>query len=184
MKGLQQSSDPFRFPEPEDVQGPLAETLRSFRRPGAIRSRGSVDIDPVAKDLLLTGQNTIDAVTQFLKEQGIIAFQIAEGGYGFSSLVLDASDRIVRLSFGSPTLKPAVIHVLKPLVSKRVGKIHVLIAKKLDMSNITEDDVRKVQTDLGAQGYRWNDAGMDNLGRDERGDLWIIDGSVVKASEI
>jgi hypothetical protein len=157
----------------------LTNILKGLERISPIAGMGGQkEEDPVAQEILNVGSENLREVEMFLKDQGITTLAPLKSGYGFSAVVLDAQDKVVRLSRMKPTLKPSVPHVLQPLVSTIVGRLSVQISEKLETDNITEADVERLQNDLKAIGYQWNDAGTDNVGRDHNGNLLVIDGSV------
>lgn len=162
----------------------LFPLLKSLKRKSKIRGMEGVSVeDPVARDLIRTGEESLRAVEKFLRDNEITEVKALKSGHGFSAIVLDAGGgKVIRLSRIPPTKKPDVPHVLQPLVAARIGDVFVQISEKVSTENITEEDVEKVQKDLEALGYEWDDAGTDNLGRDDKGSLWIIDGSVKKRS--
>lgn len=139
--------------------------------------------DPIAQEILEMGPENIREVDLFLRNNGITTLAPLEEGHGFSAVVLDAGDKVVRLSRMKPTEKPNVPYVHPPLISEIIAGLSIQISKKLETENITEADVESMQNKLKAIGYRWDDAGTDNLGRDENGNLLIIDGSVRPVDE-
>ncbi|HVV15230.1 MAG TPA: hypothetical protein VHD55_02450 [Candidatus Paceibacterota bacterium] len=157
----------------------LAGTLQKLFRPVLIKGmEGEKTEDPIARVIAEAGPKNLSDIESYLTAQSIDALAPLEHGYGFSAVVLDAGDRVVRLSRLKPTHKPGIPLVLQPLAEEIVGKISVQIFKKLQTAGITDADVQNVKDQLGMEGYRWDDAGTDNLGRDENGQLFILDGSV------
>jgi len=141
---------------------------------------GEMIEDPVAQSILKVGPEQLRDVTTFLAENGVLGLEPLAGAYGTGAVVLDAGDRVVRLSRSAPPLRPNTPFVLQPSVVTTVGEISVEIMLKLETGSISDADVVSVQRELGKLGYIWDDAGADNLGRDSDGKLWVIDGSVTK----
>lgn len=159
----------------------LTDILKKlFRTPSIQGMEGEKVVDPIAQEILSTGPENLEKIEFFLKENNITNIVPLEQGHGFSAVVLEANDKVVRLSRQMSTSKPNAPHVLQPLAVEIIGGVSVQISKKLNTINITEDDVQKVQDDLKTAGYRWDDAGPDNLGRDENGNIFILDGSIIK----
>lgn len=159
----------------------LVSILKTLSRPAPFPGmEGEMLEDPIAREIMAVGTETLTQAGIFLEQNGIHTLSPLESGYGFSSVVLDAGDTVVRLSRMAPTKKPDAPHVLQPVAAEIIGGLSIQISKKLDTYAITEDDVKKVQDDLSEEGYVWDDAGTDNLGRDENNGLFIIDGSVSK----
>lgn len=161
----------------------LVELLSSLKRKSPIPGMENELVpDPVAEELLNAGPDNLTEISIFLKNSGISNLNELPDKWGFSAVVLDAGDRVIRLSKNQPTAKPDAPYVLRPESQKKIGNVYVQISKKVSTGNISEADVESVRKDLAAQGYEWDDAGTDNLGRDEKGNLMIIDGSVKKVS--
>ena len=166
--------------QPLDLVGRLKKLYRILNTPGM---EGEKVEDPVAEEILRVGSDTLQQVESFLKENGVESLTPIEGAYGFSAVVFDAGNNIVRLSRMKPTEKPNIPYVLQPLAAEIIGPISVQISKKLNTHGITEAEAIEVENNLKAEGYDWRDPGADNLGRDENGKLFIIDGSVIKMTE-
>jgi hypothetical protein len=164
---------------PSAPENKLTKTLRGLQRAVRIPGmEGEMVPDPVAQQLLSFGKSDIEAVSHFLDEKGIDNPQPLNEGYGTFAIVLDAGDKIVRLSLSNPPARVEAPYVLQPEVNEKIGQVWVQIVKKVDTSGITEQDLVNIQNDLASQGYKWDDPGTDNLGRDELGNLVIIDGTV------
>jgi hypothetical protein len=156
----------------------LREILANSFRLSKIRGmEGEKQPDPIAQEILRSSSDLND-VEKFLLDNEITS--LSPLGNGFSALVFDTGDKVVRLSQMSPTQKPHIKGILQPLASEIIGGISVQIFKKLETKNITDADVEQVQQEFAEQGYHWDDAAPDNLGRDENGSLFVIDGSVVE----
>ena len=159
----------------------LTENLKNlFRVSRILGMEGQREEDPIARGILETDVENLKKIEQYLKEQNIKHLAPLKEGYGVSSVVLDAGGVVVRLSRMRPTQKVDIPHVLQPLAEAVIGGVSVQISKKLKTSGITEHDVKKVQDDLQKIGYTWGDPGTDNLGRDEQGNMFILDGDVKK----
>ena len=158
----------------------LADTLRGLVRPVPIHGMENESVpDPIAQDILNAGAHYLDSVSLYLRQyMGIHSIAPLKNAYGPGCVVLKADDKVVRLGLNAPTAKPEALHVLQPLAIKKIGIIYAQISKLLDTTGVTEADVKKVETDLAAQGYEWDDPGTDKLGRDKDGILWILDGTV------
>ena len=159
----------------------LGNILKTLTRESRIVGmEGEKVEDPVAQEVLEVGPETLDQIEIFLKAHGIIHLKPLPFAYGYSAVILDAGDEIVRISRMKPDERLDNEYVLRPRVTEIIGSVSVEICKKLTTAGITEKDVQQVQEDLRTQGYRWSDAGADNLAKDENGKLFIIDGRVVK----
>ena len=164
----------------------IASILQNLHRPVPIPGMENENVpDPLAQDILKAGASFLDSVSLYLTQyMGINSLTPLKDAYGSDCVVLKADDKVVRLGLSRPTAKPEAIHVLQPLATRKIGLIYVQISTGLDTSGITEADVRKVEDDLASQGYEWDDAGTGNLGRDGKGELWIIDGTVKKKGDL
>jgi hypothetical protein len=129
---------------------------------GAVRAtRFGDQPDPVARDILNTGD--IRALDQELAKHGIQNPKPLAGG--MSSIVLDAGDRVVRLGVGPSKPRPNVPEVLQAEATGMVGKIGYEILPKAETAGMAESDVLRMSEALQVRGYRFSDAGTDNLGR-------------------
>ncbi|MDO8483024.1 MAG: hypothetical protein Q7S86_04365 [bacterium] len=157
----------------------LVGLITTIKRPVPIPGmEGEEASDPVAQELLrLSGQAFVE-VARYLNGLEITELSLLAKAYSSNAVLLDSGSRVVRLSANEPVRKVDAPYVLQPIAAEKIGSIYVQISKKVQTEGITEADVGNVQANLAAQGYEWDDAGTDNLGRDESGGLVILDGTV------
>lgn len=158
----------------------LESILKTLHRPVSIKGMEGENVpDPVAQRLLEYPES-LRKISHILVEWGIVSVSPLEGGYGTSSVVLDAGGSVVRISMSAPTQKPDIPQVLQPIAEAKIDGLFIVRIPKLITTGITEEDVEEIKLKIDALGYCWDDAGTDNIGRDAEGNLKIFDGSVVK----
>ncbi len=158
----------------------LIEVIRGLTRLSPIAGmEGEVVPDPIA-GYLLSKKDALKSIEKYLHGKGFLHIKPLTNGHGMSAVVLDAGDHVVRLSAMHPSAKPEHRLVLKPLLREVIEGVSVIVSKKLRTDTITDDDVTRVQQELTNDGYIWDDAGRDNLGKDEEGNVFVLDGSVQK----
>lgn len=169
---------------PNDVEPPPAQPPASLRnalarvdRPVLIPGmEGERVPDPVASDLLRAKE--LEGAATFLSDNGVKIQGPLPDAHGASSVVLDAGSDVVRLGRGGVREYPDVPFVAKPRLSQEIGDVRVEVLPKLETKNISEADVAAMKAEAERAGYRWDDAGTDNLGRAPDGKLYIIDGNL------
>ncbi len=160
----------------------LIDVIRGLTRLSPIPGmEGEAVPDPIA-EYLVSKKSALKSVESYLHEKGFYDLTPLKDGYGMSAVLLDAGDNVIRLSGMYPTAKPEHRRVLKPSHSEIIDGISVVISKKLQTDAITDNDVAMVQKEFANDGYTWDDAGRDNLGKDDAGNLFVIDGSVRRVS--
>ncbi len=159
----------------------LENILKELQRPSPFAGmEGEKFEDPVAQEIITIGSESLNKIESFLKVNDVEELAPLGDGYGFSAVVLDGGKKVVRLSRIPPTKKPELLQILQPLAVACINGIWIQISKKLNTGGVTQDDVKKIEDDLIAQNYHWDDAGTDNLGIDEDGNVFILDGSVTE----
>ena len=110
-------------------------------------------------------------------------------GYGESSIVFDLDNEIIKLTFNEydnhPSMKEYVSHssaILQPNFEIIIDKVKqykycakIIGLKKLSLEGITNEDVLNVYTKLRNDGYLWYDTKLENIGKDENGNIFLID---------
>lgn len=157
----------------------ISGILGSAKRNYTIGGEKMEDPDPRAQIILRSlspeDQKRVDEMMWDAKEPKVLSS-------GFDHVVLDLGNgKVMRLG-QLPAHEAKNDLIAKPIESKTVGKVGVEIYPKLDASGITDADVKKVTEELAAKGFEWQDAAPDNLARDAKGNLQIIDGRVVKSN--
>lgn len=108
---------------------------------------------------------------------------------GESSIVFEIRNEIIKLTFieykNYKSLKEYVSYsesILQPnyeLINDKVklygSSAKFLILKKLDLKGITNDDILSLYIKLRNDGYLWYDTKIENVGKDEKGNLFLID---------
>jgi len=135
----------------------LHETLSSTTRETSFGNQP----DPVAQEILRSGD--VPKLEEALARHGIRETKPLAGGV--SSLVLDAGDRVVRIGLGAATPRPKIPEVLQAEASGMAGKIGYEILPKAETVGMGESDVLAMSDALRTRGFRFSDAGTDNLGR-------------------
>jgi hypothetical protein len=163
-------------PPAANVADALSQVLVPSRVPGM---EGEASLHPNAEQMLRDPES-LAKVDQFLAKNGIDGVAPLKDGYGTSSIVLDAGDKVVRLSPYGLRAASKIPEYVKPLAAMESKGIGAEIMPKLDTANITQADVETMQAKLAKRGLVWPDGGVDNLGRDAKGKLHILDGEVTK----
>lgn len=139
--------------------------------------------DPVARDVLaMIGhleENHRKALEAWLAWFRPVGFEPI--GAGLTSVVLDIGrGRVLRIGAGPLACVPVSVHVNQPLERWRAGWLRVEVYPKLDTAGITDADVERVRQALEAEGLEFHDPGPDNLGRDQQGNLKVLDPGAVR----
>jgi len=110
-------------------------------------------------------------------------------GSGESSIVFELGNEVIKITFNEydrhPSMKEYVSHssaILQPnfeIIIDQV-KLHdysakIIGLKKLLLDGISTEDVLSVYMQLRKDGYLWYDTKAENIGRDENGNLFLID---------
>lgn len=164
-----------RWPIPDAAA--LQVFLAGMTRPSRIRGMEGTPVpDPVAKDLL--AYCDLQALWVQLSRLGVK--DLAHLGAGASSVVLDVGDGLaVRLGLGAPLDMPRIEGVIQPLARGTAGTARFELMPLADTDGVTEADLQLLAEMLDAQGYRFSDAGLDNIGRVD-GQLVVIDPGAVE----
>lgn len=157
-----------------------SQLLAAATRASGIRGmEGYLLPDPIAQDIM--GDRGFRRLDQELAAMGIHTRGVI--GAGASSIVLDAGDTVVRLGRGPLTEVPLADGLLQPLHTAQVDGIRVQIMPKASTAGITEIDVQRLEAQLTSQGFRFGDAGIDNVGR-VGGELVVIDPGAVQRVQL
>ena len=131
--------------------------------------------DPVAQDLLAS--SALKKIDQELARLGLK--NLSPLGAGASSIVLDAGDKVVRLGLGELVERPTSPNILQPEAMGTIEGVRFEVLPKVDIANISEDEVQALKAELRVQGIEWGDDAPDNMGRYE-GRLVVTDPGGVK----
>lgn len=107
-------------------------------------------------------------------------------GNGESSLCYGANGLVIKVTFTryfDTTLTDYVSHssaILKPLYEKDITTMllfdpKIIVAKRLNVEGITMKDVVDLYVDLRNDGYLWSDTKIQNVGKDENGNIKLLD---------
>lgn len=107
-------------------------------------------------------------------------------GRGESSIVFEIDNQIIKISFieydNHPSLKEYVSKsdaILQPnfeyIVNLGEYSAKIIGTKKLSLDGITNEDVLNTYIKLRQDGYLWYDTKLENLGKDENGNCYLID---------
>lgn len=159
---------------PSTIGTLLAGAKRKYKVGGEPMEEADPRAQIILKSLKPEDLKQVDALMAGSKNPSVMAA-------GFDHVVVDlGNDKVMRLG-QLPKHEAESEYIAKPSVSKAVGDVGVEIYPKLETKGITDADVQSVKDALAEKGLTWGDAATDNLARDAKGDLKIIDGNVEKA---
>ena len=110
-------------------------------------------------------------------------------GYGESSIVFELRNEIIKLTFmeyyNHPSMQEYVSHsnaILQPNFEIIIDQVKqyencakIIGLKKLSLEGITYKDVLNIYIKLRNDGYLWHDTKLRNVGKDENGNVFLID---------
>ena len=175
----------------EFIENNQSETTIKFNQATENKLNTKEDLDNLIRSVRNnTSQETIDKISNefidTLSKKQISLDQLKLIGNGESSFIFEYDGQIIKLSTMSydnySTLTDYVkesTHILKPIdeVTVNLGNYNasILFQEKLDLSNITEQDVTDMALALREDGYLWYDLKKENIGKDMNGNLFLID---------
>ena len=123
------------------------------------------------------------ALIDFCKENNIAKLNVI--GSGESSITFEYNNEIIKLTFmeydNHKSLKEYVSHskyILQPeaeeIVELGYYNAKILKTKKLKISD-SSDDLINMYCHLRDDGYLWYDTKLENIGKDENGNMYLID---------
>jgi hypothetical protein len=162
---------------PGSAPSGLLEALRNSKREVRFGQPTTWNVmDPHAEEILARTPVDLGKIDAVLAANGITELKPLDAG--FESIVLDAGDKVVRLTTGQRRQTPDIPEYNKPIAQGEIAGVRIEILPKLDVANITTVDVKAIEVRLAARDLHWGDAAPDNLGRDTDGNLKIIDGRI------
>lgn len=159
--------------EAPELKKALQESKRTNRLIGEVA-------DPVAQDILARLSQGVGLLETELSSLGIGPLKPLAGGA--SAVVLDAGNKVVRLTDRPIFARPEIADVLQADYAGNIAGLGWEVLPKADTSNITETDVNIMFERLSKQGYVFADPGTDNLGR-VNGRLVVIDPGAIQAQD-
>lgn len=128
----------------------------------------------------------IYSIIELTKQLGYNEKDLKLIGTGESSLCFELDKLVIKftyISYYRETLTEYLSHskkILQPqyeisIPTDHYAKPKLIVTKKLNTDNITEEDVIRTYIDLRNDGYLWYDTKVENLGRDEDDNIYLFD---------